>query len=327
MPPYPGLYHVNLGLYANVQRLDPASGVWRYSGDGGIISAPIYFDGSTTRIANTTGCAVAALVVGGGTGYTAAPTVTPSAGGSVWVPIIGGAVSTAAVIAVAGSGYQYPPLLFIGNPSPTGIPATGYTTISNGSISAVTIDGQGAGYQNPPSAILVNDWRDTVGSGGAVTLALTGAGTVTGIVCTNHGTPITSGTVPTLAFGTGAATATVIMDWTVNSVSISAAGAGYTGSSLSVTATGTGGFLTTTPTLLGASTTTDMVRWRDAQVEVATNSAGGLASYTIIDGGRYHLAPTAAIISAAVPTTAGALTFAMGGNPATVFISPASAVS
>ena len=325
LPDYPGNYFINLGLYANVQRLDPSTGNWRYSGDGTMFSNVEYFDGYAMRIANTTGCAVGAIVVGGGSGYTAAPTVTPSAGGSMWQAIVGGAVSTAAVIQVAGSGYQYPPILWIDNPPYPGIQATGYTTISNGTISAVTIDNQGAGYTTAPTAVVFNDFRDGVGSGGQVTLSLTASGAITGVLCTNHGNPITSGTIPTLAFGSGTATATVIMDWTVNSVTISTAGAGYTSAAANVMATGAGGYVSATPTYVGTNANIDYVRWRAAQIAIVTNASGGLASSAIIDGGRYQAIPTAVIQNAQAYTanTLAVLALAMGGQTATVFISPA----
>ena len=330
LPDFPGWYHVNLGLYCNVQRLDPSANVWRYSGDGGILSVPVYFDGYTTRIANTTGCAVAALVSAAGSGYTSTPTVTASAGSSTWVAVVGGAISTATVISAAGAGYQFPPLVFIDAPPYPGVQASATATINNGTISGVIIDNQGAGYLFPPAAQLINDSRDSVGYGGQVTLALTGAQTITAVLCTNHGNPITSGTVPSLTFSGGggsAATVTAIMDWTVNSVTISAAGAGYTSAAGAITAAGAGGYLTTTPVLLGTNTTLDMTRWRPASIAMTTNASGGMTAATIIDGGRYQLTPTPIITGAQAYTTVGTLAFAMGGANGSIFMSPASAQS
>ena len=55
---------------------------------------------------------------------------------------------------------------------------------------------------------------------------LTGAGTIAAVVCVDHGNPITSGTIPTLAFGSGAGAATVLMDWGITTYAIPGPGAG-----------------------------------------------------------------------------------------------------
>lgn len=318
-----GWYWVQQSAGGNVQRFDPRAQVWRYSGDDNAGMNMLYFDGLTTRLANTTGCAVAAVVTTAGSGYTTPPSVTPSAGASVWTAIVGGAISTAAVIGTAGSGYQYPPVLWIEQPPATGVQATGYVTLTNGSISAVTIDGQGAGYIAPPAVAIINDWRDTVGGGGQVSVNLTGAGTITAVVCTNHGNPITSGTVPTLAFGSGSAAATIVMDWCITSVGITTAGAGYTSAVGALTASGAGGYVTATPAYLGTDTSLDMTRWRPAQIDITTTSGGGMSAVgAIIDAGRYQGIPTP-VITAAQPGTGGVLAFTMGGINQSVFLMPA----
>ena len=321
LPPQ-GWYFVSAGI-ANIQKFDSRAGIWRYTGDPGNNMDTSYFDGSTVRIANTLGCAVAAIVTTAGSSYTTAPTITPSAGGSTWSAILGGAVSTTATITTVGSGYSYPPILFIEQPPFPGIQATGYTTIANGTVSAVVISNQGAGYTYPPNVSLLNDWRDTTGYGGQVSVGLTGSGTVTAVVCTNHGNPITSGTVPTLSFSSGSAAATVLMDWAVTSVSITAAGAGYTSAAANVTAFGAGGFSTASPAYVGTDTGTDMVRWRQANVGITTSAAGGLTTATVIDGGRYQGIPSPVIVAAQTYTTVGTLTFTMGGASTNIFLSPA----
>ena len=324
--PDAGWYYLQLSAGSVVQRYDSRAGIWRYAGDAAPHLDLHYFDGVSVRLANTTGCPIAAVVTTAGSGYTSAPTVTPSAGSSTWAAIVGGAVSTAAVIAVAGAGYLYPPLLWIDQPPNPGVQATGYTTISNGTISAVTIDNQGAGYLTPPNAVLVNDYRDLVGGNGQVNLALTGAQTVTAVVCTNHGNPITSGTVPTLAFSGGggaSAAATAVVDWAVQSVSVTTAGAGYTSAAASATGVGAGGFISAAPAYVGTASTTDLVRWREAKIALTTNASGGIASAAIVDPGRYQAIPTAAIYAAQTPSTAGVLALTMGGVASTVFLSPA----
>ena len=321
LPPQ-GWYFVDPSQ-ANTQKYDARAGIWRFAGNPGNNMDTSYFDGTSIRIANTSGCAIAAVVTTAGTGYTTAPTVTASAGASSWTALIGGAVSTTATILTAGSGYLYPPVLLIEQPAFQGVQAEGYTTIANGTISAVTITNQGAGYTLPPVVTLLNDWRDGAGYGGQVSVGLTGSGTVTAVLCTNHGNPITSGTVPTLSFGSGSAAATVVMDWSVTSVSITAAGAGYTSAAANVTAAGAGGFVSSAPAYVGTMDTTDLVAWREAKIGIATSAAGGLTTATIIDGGRYQSIPSPVIYSAQTYTTVGTLTFTMGGLSTTVFLSPA----
>jgi hypothetical protein len=323
--PAAGWYYFKPGRVCNVQRYDPVGELWRYAGDELAAFNSFYFDGTNVRIANTSGCVVGVQLTTAGSGYTTPPTVTAAAGSAVFQAIVGGAVSTAATIAVAGSGYTYPPLLWIEQPPQPGIQATGYTTISSGTISAVTITQQGAGYIFPPNVAVINDFRDTAGSGGQVTVALTGSGTVTGVLVTNHGNPITSGTVPALTFSSGSAAGTAIMNWGVQSVSISAAGAGYTSAAATVNATGTGGYITTTPSYLGAESAVSLERYRPATLVVSTNSSGGLVTpVAIVDPGQYQSVPTPAIDAAAQNySTVGTLTFVMGGNPGAFYLSPA----
>jgi hypothetical protein len=320
--PDPGWYWVHSGLYANLQRYDSRAGVWRYAGAADPYMRQVYFDGTTARLCNPTGCAVAAVVTTAGSGYATAPTVTPSAGASTWQAIVGGAVSTTATITSAGSGYTYPPVLLIEQPPNFGVQATGSVAISNGTISAVTITNQGAGYLYPPNVSLFSDFRDMTGSNGQVSVGLTGAGTVTAVVCTNHGNPITSGTIPTLAFGSGSAAATIVMDWTVTSVSVTTAGAGYSAAASVATAVGAGGFNTSTAAYVGTDTSVEMSAWREAKVAIVTSAAGGLTTPTIIDGGRYSAIPAPAIYSSTTPTTVGALAFTMGGVTADVLLLP-----
>ena len=324
VPPQ-GWYFVSAGV-VNIQKFDSRAGVWRYAGDPGNNMDTSYFDGLSIRLANTSGCAVAAVLTTAGSGYTASPTVTASAGGSTWTAIVGGAISTTVTIAAAGSGYLYPPILLIEQPPFPGIQATGYCTIASGTISAVTIDNQGAGYLYPPQVTVLNDARDTAGYGGAVTVGITGAQTVTAVVCTNHGNPITSNTVPTLTFAGGggsSAAATALMDWSVTSVSVSAAGAGYTSAAAAITATGAGGYNTASPAYVGTDTSLDMMRWRAANVAMTTNSSGGMTTNVIIDGGRYMANPTPVLIAAQTYTTVGTLVFTMGGVNSTVLLWPA----
>lgn len=238
-----GRYQVTLGPYTLLQFLDPVTGIWRTllgPGSVGICEA----DGSNQRLANLTGCPVAAIVTtttstGAVTGIgTTATTlvVTPSSGSSVWSPIIGGAISTTCLTGVTGStvgaGYLFPPTAIISAPPPGGLQATCHITgiPTTGALLAaqVIIDNQGAGYPVKSTGVanatltLINDPRDTTGSGATVILAATGTGALTGLYPINQGVPLTG--VLTLAFGTGIAAATVVMNLTVTTFVT-----GYTG--------------------------------------------------------------------------------------------------
>jgi hypothetical protein len=326
LPPQ-GWYWYKAGRSTCVQRYDPVMLMWRTAGSDSLESMNmLYFDGATNRIANTSGCAVGAIVTTAGSGYTnsAPPAVTASAGGSKWQAIVGGAVSTLAVINSGGTGYLYPPVLWIEQPPEPGIQAAGVCTINTlGVITTITITEQGAGYIFPPNVAILNDWRDLVGYGGNASVTLTGGGTVTGVVCLDHGNPITSGTVPTLSFGSGAAAATAIMDWGVTSVSISAAGSGF-GNSGFVTAGAAGGYVTSTPAYVGGSSSIGETRWREAIVDIATSGSGALqAPIAIIDPGHYQSVPYAVITAAAAPGSLATLSLIMGGTNSTIFLMPA----
>ena len=325
--PPAGWYWFGGGLYANLQRYDSIGQVWRFCGDDGRPVRLVYFDGLTTRVANTTGCVVGAVVTNAGSAYTSAPTVTISAGSASLIAIVGSNISTATTILAGGSGYLYPPILWIEQPPSQGGQAGGVTTISGsgGSISTATITDQGAGYVYPPNVVVLNDPRDTAGSGAQVSVALANAQTVTQVLVTNHGNPITSGTVPTISFSGGGgsgAVATAVMDWSVVSTTVTTAGAGY-GNSAAVTASGAGGYVTTTPAYLGGFNSTGLSRWRQAVIDVTTGAAGGLTTPGIIDGGRYQGIPSPVIMGAGLISTAAVLSLTMGGANTTVFLLPA----
>lgn len=231
-----GNYQINLGPYSELQYLDPVTGIWRtqlWPGQDGQFA----IDGSNFRIANLTGCPVAAVITTAtltgavtGIGVTATTiTITPSSGSSTWCPVVGGAISTTCLTGVTGAtvgaGYLFPPTAIISAPPPGGLQATAHVTgiPTTGALLAaqVIIDNQGAGYPLLSTGVanasltLINDPRDTVGTGASVRLALTGTGQLTGLYPLTQGVPLTG--VPTLAFSTGIAGATALMNFTVTS--------------------------------------------------------------------------------------------------------------
>lgn len=312
-----GSWSLDTGLYASVERFDPVTGIWRHAGDQGRGQAFVISDGVNQRVCNRTGCGAGALLTNAGSGYTSAPTVTASAGGSQWVAVMGALVNTTVTIATGGANYTYPPICIIGSPSYPGIQATATATISGGVVSAITVTNQGGGYIATPSISLFNDPRDTTGGGATAVLSLTGSGTVNGVLCIDHGNSVTS--LPTLAFSGGggsSAAATAIWDFSLT---------GYT--------VGTGGAVVAAPVQVwglptvtsGAAaytnpqTQTGIVNMRQGSITGAV-SAGALTAtgLIVVDGGHYETVPLLMILQSGVATTFPIATAVVGGNTASV---------
>lgn len=326
----PGTFLARTGRYSTVQFYDPIAQFWRVQGGNFADGTTTYLnsDGVNTRIVNQTGCAVGALITTAGSGYTTAPTVTASAGGSLWRAIIGGAVSTTVSVTNAGSNYTYPPTVQFSAPPPGGVQATGIATLSSGTVSSITVTNQGAGYAQAPTVSLNNDPREltpaaatvTTGFGASAIATLTGAGTMTGLICLDHGTPLTS--VPTLTFGSGAAAATVLMCWSILGYTVTTAGNSYAGAPM-ITALSSN---LAASTITNPETQANLVRYRKADLIGALS--GNVLTGTgqaIRDGGIYWDTP-ANIFQAyqgPAPTTAATLGLAMGGVVDTVVLTPA----
>jgi hypothetical protein len=318
-----GWYGIVCGKYTVIQQRDPITGIWfsiGSNGDGASVQYT-YSDGVNYRLANQTGCLVGALLTTAGSGYTSAPTVTASAGGSIWQAIVGGAVNTTVTVSNAGVNYTYPPIVQFSAPPAGGIQATGHSTLSNGTVASVVVDNQGAGYSTPPTIVFTNDPREginnvTQGYNAAAVAVLTGSGTVTGVLCLDHGTGGQT-SLPTLAFSGGggsSAAATGIMCWSITAYTAGTAGAGLAGSVARVTAEDA--FPTTSPAYTNPRTQSGLVVTRSADIK-APISAGGITATGLVvyDGGIYTSVPTPLVIpSASIVTTAPVLTFAMGGQ-------------
>ena len=320
-------YSATLGPYTVKQILDPVSQVWRTVGSGAAGLGFGRMDPFNYRLANQTGCAVGALLTNAGSGYTSAPVVTASSGSSIWRAIVGGAVNTSVTVTNGGTGYTYPPTVVFSAPPAGGIAATGYCTLSGSAVSTVTIVDQGAGYSSAPTLTFTNDPREgqngvAVGVGASGTATLTGAGTITGLLCLDHGTPLTA--VPTLAFaGGGGAAATAIMNFAITAYAVTTAGAGLAGTVARVT--GEDAFPTTAAAYVNPTTQSNLVRTRSADIKAPISGAGITATGQIVyDGGAYTSVPTPLVIpTASIVTTAPVLTFTVGGLTDVSFITPA----
>ena len=318
-----GWYYIKLGIYSTLQQFDPITQIWRTIGAGsanGVVEY-VYSDGVNYRVANQTGCPVGALITNAGTGYTSAPVVTASAGGSIWRAIVGGAVSTSATITNGGVNYTYPPLIQVSAPPPGGIQATATCTISSGAVNAITITNQGAGYASTPTLTFVNDPREgvngvTQGYNAAATVVLTGAQTVTGLLCLDHGAG-GQASIVTLSFSGGggaSAAATAIMCWSITAYAAGTAGAGLAGTVAQISAEDA--FPTTAAAYTNPYTQSQLVKTRNANIKAPISGAGITATGQVVyDGGIYTSSPTPLVIpTASIVTTAPVVTFTMGGQ-------------
>lgn len=330
-----GAWNVRCGPYSTIQMFDPQLGIWMNIGDdgcgvgsaGGGPQRYVNSDGVNFRLMNQTGCAAGALITTAGSGYTNGIgslnnlTVTVSSGASTWSTIVGGAVNTSVTISNGGTNYDYPPILIVDAPPAGGIPCTMTCTISAGVINAVTVTNQGAGYTTAPGVQVLRDPRDDSGANGLLVTALTGSGTLTGMLCTNHGTALTA--VPTFTFSSGSAAATVIMVFTITAYVVATAGSGYLGAT---EITGLGGFPTTTPSYTNPATQRNLVRERKASIRAALSTVTITATGQVLDdGGIYAGIPTAMIITSPIATltTAAGITFTVGGLSDVVWLNPA----
>lgn len=204
------------GVSSAVQILDPVSQQWRsLFAIGTAWGTTLKSDGFNVRIANLTDTAFATIllnggiVTGAGSGYVqATTTVTAGTGNSTWVPVIGGALGTFTVTS-GGSGYTVPPNIFLAYPPYPGVQATATAAISAGAITSITIRQAGAGYLFAPSVVIIPSPLEPASSvitNATATVALTGAGTLTAVLLTNFGTPLT--TAPTLTVSGAGTSAT-----------------------------------------------------------------------------------------------------------------------
>ncbi len=288
-----GTWNIDLGLYSCIQEFDPVQGTWVNNGGSDTNFRYVSSDGVNYRVANLLGC------------------------------VVGAVVSTSVTVSNGGTGYVYPPLVFL-DPPPVGslgTQATGYSTLTSGAVSSITIDNQGSGYTNAPVVYLIADPRDTVGTGASATSVLTGAGTVTSIAVTNIGTPLT--TMPTLTFGSGSAAATPIMVRTISAYTVTTAGSGYSGT-VEISALGNG--LNTTNAITNPKWVSNLVRTRKASI-IAGISATSITTVgaTVLDGGIYAGSAPSAIIYGGLTGTSvlnGAVGFTWANTTDTVQIYP-----
>lgn len=343
IPAQSNQYMLDLGQVCIIEGLDPVTGAWRPMPDLAWRPGLFYMqsNGVDKRIANRTGCPVAALVANGGSGFTqATATLTANVGGSVWVPVIGGSLTVTSVTAT-GSGFTVPPLVLIPSPTPAGvngsvggIPATAYATIASGTVSGVTMDNFGAGYLFNPTVLLVpSPFDPNFGSITTATVTLgintVTAGAVTGAICTNFGAPLATISALTLTaaggLGTGATITPQVLQ-TISSASVVAGGAGWGTVSASAAVFAVGGGVTSVAATNLSNPAIDFSGFRPSPIigQGVTNAGGTITSVTFFGGGGLFLSTPSAAIAAGgtIPTTLASITFTMGSSRGTCFIQP-----
>jgi hypothetical protein len=334
-----GQYLMQLGQYTTLQTYDYGLQYWRNVDVSPMALLPISSDGTNFRLANTTGCPIGALITNGGSGLANGfntVVVTPSAGGSVWNTLVGGALNTTVVITAGGTLYQAPPILMFAPPATQGstpyILPTAVATLSAGVITGVTVTNVGAGMVAAPTITVVPAMGDLTGGGAILTpnatlaqsgvllamwpRALNANAAVQTPQAQPYGTPLTA--VPTFTFAPAGPAATAVMNFTITSFTQGTAGAGY------VAAGGVfGGGYTA-----GAPANANPVFDRGLSIPlfppVAIAATTGLPSLLAgaFSGVNIQAVPTVSAFSTgAAPGTAAVTTVNVGGTNDTVLIS------
>lgn len=344
-----GVFLVGLNGYLVIQYLDPVTGVWA-QGSGAAFNRGVNYiksDGYNVRIANLTGCCVGAAIVNAGSGYVQATTTIVASGLGfqtgvavpTFQPIIGGALGVSGTFTLAvptvGAGYGIAPIVMIPPPPPAannpngvgGIQATAYAVLgASGSISAISLTNPGAGYPSAPVVTVVPSPFDPNLSSGitaaSVSVSLTASGSITGVLCTNNGGPLITGSLAnvtlTIAGAGSSGSVSAIVMQTVVSGTVSGPGVGYGTAEIGIISIGgipATGAVTASPDAL-------RLAWQPRPANIGltpANTSVSLASAAVIyDGGLFLGAPTFGVIlnpATAAPSTLATLAFAMGSRP------------
>lgn len=233
-----GQWMVNAGRYTLCQWYDTNSGRWRSYGNQPGQQTTISSDGVNFRIANLTGCPVAAIInnVGAGNATNGYNTVgvTISGGNSTWGTLVGGSVNTTVIFGTNNGNYSMTPI-------PVWTPAANQTypfipptfccniTLSNNGLNGCNVINAGAGLTGAGTLTFIQQQGDTNPGGANPTLnaTLTNSGNLTALWPLTPGTGVTA--VPTFTFNVGGGmAANAIMNFCVTGlVNTANAGANY----------------------------------------------------------------------------------------------------
>lgn len=351
-----GDWLVDNGRISLIQYLDPVQGIWRGFNSAHQDVAHYTSDGFNVRVANLTGCPVAAQVTAGGTGWVqSSTTVTSNSGGSTWAPIVGGAITTSSITSafnagspIGGLNFGVAPILFLPLPpvaqssnAPVtlsnaitaplggfgGVPASGYTTISNTSVSAVSIQNVGAGYTGTTLAavILPNPYDPNLASTTAISQAtcyfnLGFNGQITAVLCTNNGAPTAAPALTAAGAGSGATISAVNMTC-LTGISVTNGGAGW--NNLATELSTVNGRPGSTSAIANPAIDLSTYIPRKASVQLNSTSAGVVSlAAVIVDPGLFVGTPTVLLSGNTVPTSAATIGLTLGGLNDYVILQP-----
>jgi hypothetical protein len=319
-----GNWYITLGFYLVLQYLDPVTGTWAMGSSASYGRSMVYVksDGFNVRIANLTGCPAGAAIVAQGSNYVQATTTVTvtGGGGSLWQPIVGGALGFSSVVtANAGAGYGVPPIVFIPAPPPAsnnangvgGVQASGYVGISGGTVSGFTFTNVGAGYQTAPIPVLLPNPTDpNINTGitaGTLSFTLVTGGGLTAVLCTNNGAALSNPNNFTLTVS-GAGTAASLTGFAMQTVTVGSVttGAGLGYGTVAALLTTVGGV---PPTGTVTNPEFNRIAWlpRPAQIGIAVTGAGSVAPQagTIYDGGLFLTNAVPTVVLQTQPGLAG----------------------
>jgi hypothetical protein len=321
-----GRYIVTLAGVAVLQEYDPTTTTWRFHSSSRPSPVVVDSDGFNLRVANLTGCPVAAIVTNAGTNYVqGSTTVTPATGNSTWQAVVGGRIATTLSISNAGGTYGMAPLIFFPPPPAPGVQARAIAVLSSGTIGSITVLDQGAGYATAPVPQIYPNPADPNAASGAITVNaaavsfLVGPSTLSAILCTNSG--VAGTTVPSLTIagaGTSGA-ATIVQMFTLTGATIGSGGAGFSANAELSTL---GGIPSATPA--NTNPAIEMTGYIPRKASMLLTSVGGTLGTvgTIFDGGLFAGTPTPLITTqtGAGGSTAATVTLALGtGNASVTF--------
>jgi hypothetical protein len=338
-----GDWYITMGFYCVIQHLDPVTNTWIVGQGGGWERGMTWVksDGFNCRVANMTGCPIDGTVVQYGGGWVQASTTisVTGGGGSTWLPIVGGQLGTASVTAV-GAGYGVAPLVFI--PPPPGAAnnangvggkqASGWAAIASGTVSGFTFTNPGAGYPSAPKLVVVPSPFDPNLAAGitaaTITCSIVGAGSITGILCTNSGAPLANPANITLTVAGAGSNATVAPFVMQTTTTVSLAGTGTGMGTLGSLITSVGG----APSVGTVTNSPEFnhTYWIPRPLQALGANTVGLGTIaaqiaTIIDGGLFLGTPTAIQSAGSQGGTpvGNTITLSMGSTPDWFQIQPA----
>lgn len=328
--------------YCVLQYRDPVTNTWTMGPSAAWVGGMLYVksDGFNYRMANLTGCPVSASIINQGSSYVqATTTITVAGGNSTWQPIIGGALGFSTVVtANAGAGYGVPPIVLIPPPPNAsnnangvgGIQATGWVSISGGTVNGFTFTNPGAGYPTAPTVVLVPNPQDPNLSTGITTatiaVTLTQAGSLTGVLCTNSGNALAAPTSITLTVAGAGSSGSInpnVMQ-TVTAATVTGGGVGY-GTSTTNLITTVGGYPVAGTIANGPNGLYEAFRPRPAQIAMTSGAAGTVAAQAgvVYDGGLFVGTPVINVTTQGIITTLATVSMTLGARADYVILQPA----